>query len=263
MSLVVAEIADGKVHMVADTKITLTNGDEQWMRHVFKNAMPKIVPVRGDLAVGVAGWGPDRALEKILDKRTRQVGFLLDYMRGLSGTSFVVASIAETPRLWEVADGAIAELTEKKHAWRGDSAAYAKFRYFYDGWPVDNAEMRSMRLMTSIQPLLGPSPLSAAESVGGYLTRIASSDQGFVYMTDPSAFHIDPPMEIIPAAGRPPTRSALAYCIPQTNRAWLFTHDKPWESIEIHNVASLEALIEAGARHGQALAGAEHPASRR
>jgi hypothetical protein len=35
VGLVVAEVVDGRIHLVADTKITLSNGDEQWMRHVL------------------------------------------------------------------------------------------------------------------------------------------------------------------------------------------------------------------------------------
>lgn len=88
-----------------------------------------------------AGWGPDHALRKLVERRGGAVEPLLEFLRGVDGTSFVVASAAGPPRIWEVAEGQVVDCTEVGHAWRGDSAAYEKFRRWYDGWPTATAEL--------------------------------------------------------------------------------------------------------------------------
>ena len=58
MSLVVGEIHDGRISFVADTKVTYA-GDDRSTRRVFENAFPKVLILRDDLCVGLAGNDPE------------------------------------------------------------------------------------------------------------------------------------------------------------------------------------------------------------
>jgi hypothetical protein len=272
VSLVVAQIHDGGISLVADTKITHTL-DETWTRQVFKNALPKLVILRDDVAVGITGDNPENVLRRLVGLRSQPVEDLLGAMTNIDYASFVVAVQDPSPQLWKVSDGSTEERSSVGRCWAGDHDAYEFFQQRYHEWPEKMGS--AFRLMSSMQWLLNFNPV---ESVGGYLTRVATTSNGFRFVADPMtvgpwfleglgqamphgsrlALHVpsggDPNgYQILPAVGRPPTAGALAYYIPQTGVSWLFCHESPWEAVALKTDSMPELIESAGTNHGQIL----------
>jgi hypothetical protein len=103
VSLVVAEIHDGGITLVGDTKIA-RGGDELWTRQVCRNALSKTVILRDDLAVGFAGEDPASVLQRLVGLRGETVERVLGSVAGISAASFVVATLSPVPCLWSVSD---------------------------------------------------------------------------------------------------------------------------------------------------------------
>jgi hypothetical protein len=273
VSLVVAQIHDGGISLVADTKITRC-GDEAWTRRVFRNALPKLVIMRDDIAVGFAGEDPAGVLQRLVGLRGQAVKELLASVARIDSASFVVATLAPAPRLWRVSAGKWEERSAVGRSRAGDHDAYELFQQRYHEWPEEVAA--DFRLMSSMQWLLSFDPVP---SVGGYLTRVATSLEGFRFVADPMVvgpwfleglsqvtpegfkLMLEVPVggdssgyQVLPAVGRPPTVEALAYYVPQARVAWLFRHEAPWESVTLQ-IGSIAELLESAADHGQTLAG--------
>lgn len=257
--------------MVGDTKIT-RGGDEAWTRKVFRNALPKTVILRDDLAVGLAGEDPAGMLQRLVGLHGETVERVLDSVANISAASFVVATLSPVPRLWAVSDGSVEDRSAIDRAWAGDHDAYELFQQRYHEWPSDVES--AFRLMSSMQWLLTFDPV---DSVGGYLTRIATGSDGFRLvgdstqvapwllegvvqaLSDEIQLTLRVPAggdgtwyRILPAVGRPPTIRALAYYVPQAGVAWLFPHESPWAPVPLR-VNSVEDLLKSAAEHGQAL----------
>jgi hypothetical protein len=276
VSLVVAQIHDGGVSLVADTKIT-RSVDATWTRQVFKNACPKLMTLRDDVAVGITGVDPVSVLRRLVGLRYEPIENLIEAMTSIDYASFVVATLDPSPRLWKVSDGSSEERSSIGRCWAGDHGAYEIFQQRYHEWSEKLGS--AFRLMSSMQWLLSFNPV---ESVGGYLTMVATTSEGFRFVANPmtvgpwfleglsqamsdgfrltfSVPHGGDPNghQVLPAVGRPPTVGALAYYVPQAGVAWLFCHESPWEPIPL-NVDSMAKLIElAAAKYGQTLAGAK------
>lgn len=92
MSLVVGEIHDGRISLVADTKVTHA-GDDRSTRHVFENAFPKLLILRDDLCVGLAGNDPEGVAESLLAVRSEPVEQVLSIAEALVHASFGGASL--------------------------------------------------------------------------------------------------------------------------------------------------------------------------
>lgn len=267
-----AQIHGTRISAVADTKITFY-GDDTRTRQVFQNASPKLVILRDDVLVGVAGDNPDRAMQRLVGLRDRPAEELLESMVAMGYASFILATLSPSPSLLEVSGGQIEDRSSVRRAWIGDQAAYELFQKRYHEWPEDVGT--DFRLMSSMQWLLSFNPVP---SVGGYLTRAVSTDEGFRFIADPAkvgpwfvealrdatsdgvALALQVPeggdiagYDVLPAVGRPPTVGALAYYIPQTGTAWLFRHESPWAATVLV-VESMEELAAAAAEYGQTVA---------
>src|SRR5687767_12911799 len=80
VTLVVAGIHDGGISMVADTKITYDDDPARTLQ-VFTEALPKLVIVTDDLAVGYAGVGPRFLLDQVVSVRDLPLAELLAHLQ--------------------------------------------------------------------------------------------------------------------------------------------------------------------------------------
>ena len=265
MSLVVGEVHDGGVSLVADTKVTHRHEDSR-TRQVFENALPKLVLLREDLCVGIAGNDPVGTLTTLVDNRARSLQDLTELAVATPHASFVIAALGPSPQLWQVRAGRAENRSSVGRAWVGDHDAYEIFQEQYAQWPdgVDPA----FRLLSSLQWLL---TWNQVPSVGGYHTRVATTPQGFRFMADATnvgpeelhgfaaiddgklTLHLRPTADgdqsflpLLCAVGRPPTFGALAYYVAPAGLALLFSHSAPMEPIAFR-ARSLAELIEVAA----------------
>ncbi len=272
VTLVVAQKHDGGISLVADTKITYKFDDESRTRKVFEEALPKLMILRDDLVVGITG-AVEEALQQLIELRDQPIGDLLETLTSINYASFVVATLDPAPQLWKVNAGSTEERTSIGRCWTGDHDAYEIFQQRYSEWPDKTGSV--LRLMSSMQWLLAFDPIP---SVGGYLTRVATTSEGFRFVADsvtvgPWFLHCQnqatpdgltltfsvPPggdpngYQVLPAVGRPPTAGALAYYVPQAGVAWLFCQESPWERVTL-KTDSMTGLVESAAEnYGQTL----------
>ena len=272
MSLVVGEIHDGRISLVADTKVTYAS-DDRSTRHVFENAFPKVLILRNDLCVGLAGNDPEGVAETLLAIRSEPLEKVLAIAEDLVQASFVVAAVGPEPRLLQVDQGSTEDRTEIGRAWVGDVSAYEVFQQRYSEWPP-GMEVPFL-LISSLQWLLS---FDAVPSVGGYLTNVGTASGGFRYVPqvtrvgpevltgladlvdDELQLHLAVPVggdtssaSHLCAVGVPPTIGALAYVLAPAGVALLFPHGAPHRPI-VMKVASIDELIErAASEHGQQL----------
>lgn len=274
MSLVVAEAHDEGVTLVADTKITV-DADARRTRRVLEFALPKVVILDASTVVGYAGPDPLGLLRNIVGWRGHPVERILASAEALAanGASFVVAALDPAPQLWRVADAVAESRQAVGRAWVGDQDAYAIFQQKYHEWS-DDVEA-SFRLLSSMQFLTS---FDVAPSVGGYVTRIGTSTEGFRFVADRSTilpwrmvsqvaldrgsmrvkFSVPPggdpnSYSMLMAVGRQPTIGALAYLIPEARSALLFRADTPWDPVRLDVCSMNELTDRAGAEHGQTL----------
>jgi hypothetical protein len=251
VSLVVGQIHDGGISLVADTKIT-HKFDDTWTRQVFKNALPKLMILRDNFAVGITGDNPDIGIRRLVEFRDQPVEDLLNVMANISYASFVVAVLGSSPQLWKVSAGSTEERSSVGRCWSGDHDPYEFFQQRYHEWPekMDSA----FRLMSSMQWLLSFNPV---DSVGGYLTRVATTSEGFRFIADPvivAPCLLGSGFQILPAVGRSPTAGALAYYIPQAGVSLLFCHESPWKAVTLKTNSMPDLIQSAATKHRQALA---------
>lgn len=283
MSLVVASVhEDGPITLVADTKVTLYHRDGRTLndhatRHIFEHALPKLVIMRPDLAVGVTGANPHSATEQLIARRDDGVEEILQFATTLTSSGLVVAAL-HPARLWHVADGHIYHRTNRGIAWDGSQGAFEIFCSKRDEWPPGMEQefllMSSMQFLTSFNPV---------PSVGGYALGVHVGDSGFEFFGYPTVIgpsplivtaaqrtdetvriEFEPPDDLAAASGfrlqilpgRPPTQGALGLLLPEARLGLLFTHERPWEVCRFA-VNTADALAShALAQHGQHLAGA-------
>lgn len=274
MTLVVAQIHDGGMSLVGDTKITRL-GDDAYSRQVYVNACPKIAILRDEVAVGVAGSDPRHVFEELVAIRDQPIDVLLDAMSSMHYASFVVGVLGSVPQVWSVDEGVVEERTAVGRCYAGDLEAYEHFEEQRASSPESLGVAFS--LMASMQYLLR---YKVVDSVGGFLVRVATTDEGsFRFVRDQE--NVAPDLlnamireavsnlnivltvpegadphgyQILPAVGEPPTIGALAYCMPEAGMSWLFRHESPWMAQEIPTGSPSELVRLAGEDHGQALA---------
>lgn len=176
VSLVVAEAHDDRISLVADTKVTVSHDDDV-TRHVFENAFPKLLLLRDDLCVGLAGNDPEGVAGDLVAARQETVESVVHLAESMPYASFVIASLTPEPRLIQVDRGSVEDRTVLGRAWAGDEAAYSIFQRRYSEWPP-GMEVPFL-LISSLQWLLS---FGSAPSVGGYLTNVVSTPEGFRYL---------------------------------------------------------------------------------
>lgn len=289
MTFGIAEIladADGRITILADTKLT-DDSDDAANRRVYTSPMLKIVIVDDDVAVAVAGNWPESSIRRTVALRGRSSSEIVEHLQQFSDSiskssgapkSFLVAKRAPGPRIWRITHGQVDEATDRlPRLWIGDVAGFSAFQSFYQTEILDQPLER--RLVVATQAAVA---FDGVASVGGYVTRATgSADQPFRFRSDPSGTGpwetegeilerdgspvmqmrvppgVDPSQHTrigVPGCGD--TFGAMAFYIPETNAARLWTHDAPWERpIELHGVESLPALVRRAAQeHGQSLA---------
>ncbi|MDV8058380.1 hypothetical protein [Rhodococcus sp. IEGM 1343] len=285
MTLVVARITDpddGRVSLLADTKITHSNGNVTANRHDLTRPGQKVVIVNDNLVVGFAGDNPDSGVRCAVNARDYQrTTQILDHLTQFSGEfptvsrSFLVVERYPVPRLWRIVNGRCEERTEVRQAYVGDDDAYDRFRartLEFD----DTNSTDELRLVGSMQSVVAMEDLP---TVGGYVVRVTGDrttpfrfrgDPGMVgpWSTDVAVTRsksgmtlrvtlspgIDPTVHVrIDIAGRGDTFSALVHVVPQSGVAWLHTHEQPWgEPIKL-DASSPQSIASGAARYGQKL----------
>lgn len=270
MSLVVAKLHGECISLVSDTKITIHEDKKdahQRTLRVYEFPLLKLVIVRRDLAIGVAGVDPAGALRTAAEHWDEPLETLCDALQKYTtgrNTGYVIAAL-NPARLWHIADGTTFQRTARGDAWEGEPAAYKEFQELYDAWEgiegvKDDVDFR---LMSSMQRLTSPFFAQHA-TVGGHTIRIATGPQGFCYVPDPTATlnsSLDSRMffKLRYAVGFDATPGAFGCFVEGCRNQILFRHKLPWNPISVE-ASTIEALVEQGASYGQFLqASPDHP----
>jgi len=285
MTLIVATIHDDHITMVSDSKVTFSDREgrpiEAWNRDTYFRALPKIVRLRADLIVGVAGDDPHDVIERFLAYRDVPVARVLDHLKTEADAEFVVAALGPS-RLWEVKGGDVQDRTNSpRRGWAGDLAAYDKFREsmgapgMEDIVVCEQLEM-GMRTLTSFDPV---------KTVGGVLLGATSGSGEFRFQ--PYFKRVMPPyMEVesvtvqgnrlratfvvpegadattfqtIVVPGDEPDRGAVAFLIPEAGKGLVFPQHRPWMA-EVVPARSVQELAIAASELGTRLTAPEPPA---
>lgn len=252
MTLIVGAVEDTSVTITGDTKITF---DEDAIKsaRLFDEALPKIVLLRDELAVGVAGEGPHRMIEDLVKVRGASVGEVLEHLRAERDGDFVVGRL-NPARLYVVRGGRVAEVPEGEHAWVGDGSAYGIFKNLADSWISEDDEFT--RLKTSMDSVVAR---GRSRTVGGFALAARTDNDRFRFI--PTAFTIfgDTAEDLFDTyegqvlPGNDPTPGALGIYLGRAGVGRLFTHERPFEGIKIlaRDRATFAAL--ARSEYGQSL----------
>lgn len=275
VSLVVAQMHESGLTLIGDTKISdLRPGSETENRQVFRHAHPKIVVLRDDLAVGVAGDDPQRSVPRVHGMRTWPIDDILSELVGLDHASFVVATLGPS-RLWQITRGQLEDRTALSRAWIGDPMANEIFREQFGLLSSSSSREVDFCMWGAMQELISG---DYVQSVGGYTTRVRTTRDGFRFA--PDEFSAGPDLvhgvitrgvsisrleiqaapdvasqgyEVMLAVGENPTIGALACFIPQARTAWLFPDHAPWEVARIRPTSMKELIEVASQSFGQKL----------
>lgn len=262
MTLAVAEIHDGGISLVADTKITYSDDPTRTTRELYAG-VPKLAILRDDLCVAYAGNDGVGTLEFLINHRHATVDALTERLAARAHASHVIASL-EGPTLVTIRRGTVEPRGGVARTWVGDQAAFEVFQQRAGEWPesIDTG----FRLLSSLQFLIH---FKVVESVGGLHTRVATTLDGFRYCADQATVgperlettkieRLDDgvtlsarvphggdvgSMSLLCAVGRPPTFGALAYLIPEAQLGIVFCHDAPWLPTQVQ-ASTLPELVE-------------------
>jgi hypothetical protein len=277
MTLVVAGIAGDHITMVSDTKVTWTfidgHLDAARNRATYFEALPKIVRLRGDLIIGVAGDDPKRVIERLIARRQAPIESVLAHLESEDANEFVVAALNPT-RLWEVKYGSTDDRTTvPRRGWAGDRLAWDTFRVSFDGHGMANFDL-DFRLMAAMQTLTSFDPV---ESAGGLTLKVSSRSGEFLF--EAMYEQVMPPMDVtaldvaadsgrmtisvppggdttthqvIVIPGGEPTCGAVGFLIPETTRGLFFPEDRPWDAT-ILSATSVQEMASRAAEIGTTL----------
>lgn len=230
MTLVVAGAEDGTITLVADTKITWED-DAIKTASIFEEALTKIVLLRDDLAVGLAGEFPDRVIKSMMKVRHRPLDQVLEALREDDRCDFLVASL-EPLSIWRVARGRVEEYDLSYRTHIGDPDAFSRFQYLYDGWIPGDPQVEKMRTsMDQITSILGPSPF-----VGGFATTVNNRSGAFRFQ--PREFAVAGNTQFdgfhgLQLPGADPTPGASAIYIPRAKVGRVFRHEDPSSGVKV------------------------------
>jgi hypothetical protein len=177
VTFAIAEIladADGRIAMVADTKVTHYR-NETLTRRVYDHPCLKIVIIDDDIAVAFAGDDPDKALMFATGLRGRSVAEVVEALRQHSADnagrnhskSFLIAKRAPDPQLWRITWGEVEDAGRLPRLWIGDRAAFERFQSQHQAALLDRpAQYRLAAAMLTVVAF------DDVPSVGGYVTRV-------------------------------------------------------------------------------------------
>lgn len=259
MTLVVGAFDDDQFTIVSDTKVTWegTDGhtDEARTRNTYFEALPKIVRLRGDLVVGVAGADPLRVIERLVAVRTASVADVLAHLETEANNEFVLAAL-HPRQLWEVRYGSRDDRTETpRRASAGDPDAWDRFRESFDGRGMETMDL-DFRMMAGMQFLTSFDPV---RSTGGLTLKVTAVHDEFRF--EPMHSWIMPPLwpgadttshRILVVPGDEPMRGALGLLIPETGKGRVFPEDRPWEGFTVR-ATCISELVTAAQDNGVVL----------
>jgi hypothetical protein len=250
MTLIVGAIDGESVTMTGDTKVTF---DEDAIKsaRLFEEALPKIVLLRDNLAVGVAGAGPRRMIEDLMMVRDADLLDVLDHLCAERDGDFLVGALNPS-RLYEVRVGKITAVPEGQHAWAGDGRAFDDFEKLAASWPPDDDELT--RLKTSMDSIVS---LGRSNSVGGFALTARTHEGRFRFL--PTTFTIFGEVDMFDTyegqvlPGAESTPGALGIYVNRGHVGQLYTHEHPFVGRKIQardrGIFAARALSE----HGQTL----------
>lgn len=267
MTLVVADIKNGRISAASDS-LSYRPGDPSFNRQVYSNARPKLLILRADLMVGVAGDDFWRTCEELVKIRNLPVVEVLERAKQLTGVhplgikrELIVGALGPA-RLWQVKAGVAVDVGDGLgRAWIGDLDAFNRF-YSLE---------RSLEGLQLDAPMQSLSNLGGNPVVGGVVVRVDTCDHGFGYRSTPAqlfepaekaTFRYDGhtltinasfnvlPLNIRVLTGVDPSRGALAVHFCGGGIGYLYPDDRPW-IVETVHAATCEDLISRAAELGQ------------
>jgi hypothetical protein len=289
VTFVIAKVTDlinGKVSLLADTKLT-DRHDDALTRRTLSNPCQKVVIVNNDVVVGFAGDTPESALRVLVRLRDEGVEEIEDAlisfsqeMSQLEGVSKKILLVRRRPslRIVVIDNGQPDDRTDIGTGWIGDSDAFRAFSAVFQNENFQSMARHDQRLVGAMAYLIG---LEDVESVGGYMVRVTGDrERAFRFQVDPGfvmpwdlegtvAQHSEQSIGLtlslpegadptrhtrIPVPGKEPTYGALAHYIPEGGVAWLHTHEEPWRDPQRLAVKSLaDLIVRAKEEHDQVL----------
>jgi hypothetical protein len=272
--LVVGEFGSDTCVLVADTKLTWSQ-DDQRTRRVYQEAIPKLVILRDDLCVGVAGEDPHGVIADLVANRDASPNTLLHHLSGRRHASFLVAS-SDPVRLWRIGDGSVEEIPRGRRAWIGSNEAFSHYQRLASQWAGTPLEHDAVFL--SLSSMQGIVSHGLDSTVGGHTVQVVLRSSGFRYAALPTTIgpeevvfraavrpnnevrlqgtaapgHDADLMRIVVAVGESPTPGALAFWIVEADHALLFTDEAPHRPITL-TVTSADELVRVARSHGQTL----------
>lgn len=272
MTLVVAEVEGGRITAVCDS-LSYYENDPATTRQAYSNARPKLLILRDDLLVGVAGDDFWNTLETLASMRDLSANDIVEQARSLTKTDpfgrrrEILIGALKPSRLWQVKNGNVVAAHETAHAraWLGDREAFNRFCGLET--PSREAGLRLQAPMQSLAHLGGNSV------VGGITLRVDTCDHGFGYQATPvtmfepaddATFSYDgdclrikasfsiAPMSIAVLTGQDPTRGALAIHFCGAKFGYLYPHGSPWIQERL-TADSCTQLLRLAAERGQTL----------
>lgn len=267
----IAAVQDGdSITIVSDTKVTYKESAIDTAR-VFKLALPKILLLRDNLAVAIAGEGPIEIARRLMPHRDESLYDVLAHLRDEEGGGFIVASL-ESPGLWVVADRDVRSITAGEVALEGDRSAFEGFERDFRSWGDDHP---GTRLLMAMDRIVGP--LGVHESIGGYCLAASSSSGAFRFTSrqttiapriehrsaisltaDDVRLRMQAPRDasdwcqVQVLGGTEHTPGAVGIFVQQAEAGRLYPHDRTFEGDDI-SAPHAEAFIEEARRRGQVL----------
>lgn len=284
MTLVVAGLAPdaSSVCIAADSKVTWQD-DATLSRQIYTSPVLKVILLNDDIAVGCAGAGPDFMAQKVAGLRGHPVNDVLESLRAVAGSSFLV--VQRTPAsIWRVsAEGGVEDLTALGRGWVGEQSAFSEFQQRFDDFAGCGVAFQVQSTMQHVVHVVQHDTVYEQGSIGGFVV-MASATQ-----TSPFRY-VDLQSELAPAAmgrtdftvsrgvspetinatlkfdlfegpltlrtlpGDGPTPCALGLYVENAQLGHLFSHQEPDVRILVRAPSAAEFVTAARTVHGQHLA---------
>jgi len=273
----------GHLYLAADSLKTWPHfasdktDEQRTLRRTFTDPFPKLVLLRPDLCVAVAGDDPEGSVELLCEFRESSIAEIHRACSQRSGASFIVASATDGTTT-TIVNGSLRTSVEPIAGWVGDERAFGQFRRFHDGVTVE--EPRPPRALQAIGQLIEH---RLSSTVDGFLLTAFANRSSFELNGVSKTVHsentyVSPvrhddttvtvrmtpenPDDIqshVIFGGRDLTPGATGFLIVEAGVAVLFRHDRPWEAIR-ESVATPDDFVAwAKDEHGQTIAGIVPP----
>lgn len=283
MTLVAAALAsDGSsVCIAADSKVTW-QGDATLSRQIYTSPVLKVILLDDDIAVGCAGAGPAFMAEKVAGLRGHPVIDVLDSLRAVAGSSFLVVQRAPA-RIWRVsAEDGVEDLTSLGRGWIGEHGAFNEFQQRFDDFAGLGVAFQVQSTMQHVVHALQHDTVQEQGSIGGFVVMAnATPTSPFRYVglqsdlapaamgppdlsvspgTSPGTVNatlkfdlFERPLTLRTLPGDSPTPCALGLYVENAHLGHLFSHEEPAVRILVRARSAAEFAAAARNVHGQHL----------